>query len=419
MTSRERFHKIVYHERPDRMFYALGEPRESTFVAWQKQGLSEDQREKWSEFVGEDGIIGIGKTNFGPIPPFEEKIIEEYGNIRIWIDHWGVKRMDAINQPTQGFAPRKYLEFPVQTLRDLEEMKKRFDPHTPERFIPVEGEDESESFNPDSWYRVWQGTECWKDRIKLCNSSDKVVYLNVPGLFWTARDLTGFEGLSVMFYDQPNLVHEIMEYWIWFIMEMLKEPLSYIKVHKLVISEDMAYKTASMISPAAMREFMLPRYQRLYNFFKSKEVDCVVMDSDGHVSQILEVFYPSSIDGIEPMEIAANNDPEIYLQKYQKLFIQGGIDKRELRFSRKRLRAEVAKRYGVARKYSRYIPTVDHGVPPDIPIRNFLYMVELSKGFANGADLDTYEPPCLLEKKLGEIEEMFDPLKAIREAYQD
>ena len=44
--------------------------------------------------------------------------------------------MDAINQPTSGFAPRKYLEFPVKTLENFEKMKKRFDPHAPERFIP-------------------------------------------------------------------------------------------------------------------------------------------------------------------------------------------------------------------------------------------------------------------------------------------
>ena len=76
---------------------------------------------------------------------------------------------------------------------------------------------------------------------------------------------------------------------------------------------------------------------------------------------------------------------------------------REFCFSRKKLRAEVTKRYKAARKYGGYIPTVDHGVPPDIPVRNFLYMVELIKGFANGAGLDTYEPPCFLEKSLARL----------------
>ena len=44
-------------------------------------------------------------------------------------------------------------------------------------------------------------------------------------------------------------------------------------------------------------------------------------------------------------------------------------------------------------------------------------MVELLRGFADGEDLETYEPPCDLEKQLGPIEEMFDPKRAIAQAY--
>lgn len=62
---------------------------------------------------------------------------------------------------------------------------------------------------------------------------------------------------------------------------------------------------------------------------------------------------------------------------------------------------------------------MDHGVPPDVPLRNYLYMVELIKGFANGEDLDTYEPPGELERQIGPIEEMSAPLKAIALTYGD
>jgi uroporphyrinogen decarboxylase len=417
MSPRERFRAVVRGERPDRMPYIFGGPRESTFSAWRKQGLSEEQRRRWSEFIGEEGFIGIGKVDFGPIPPFEEKVLEERGNIRIWVDHWGVKRMDAIRQPTPGFATRKYIEFPVKDMEDFREMTKRFDPHTPERLIPIEGEDRR-SLNPDG-YRVHKGTECWMDRIQACNESEYPVSIAVPGLWWTARDWTGFENLCLFCAEKPGLVHEMMEYWSSFLMELLDKPLKAIKVDMVILSEDMAYKTASMISPSMMRDFMLPRYLRLYRFFKERGVECVVMDTDGHCGQILDVFYPDAIDGIMPMEIAANNDPEIYLRKHKGLFVMGGIDKRELRLSKERVREEVVRRYRAAREFISYIPTVDHGVPPDVPLRNFLYMVELIKGFANGEDLEGYEPPGDLEGKLGPIEEMFDPRKAIEEAWAD
>jgi len=352
----------------------------------------------------------------GPIPPFEEGVLEEKDNRRLWVDHWGVTRLDAVNQPTAGFATRAYIEFPVKTARDFEAMKARFDPHSPERFRPEPALAAATALNPDDYRRYPLG-EPWRDRMDLCNSSPWPVCANVAGLFWRCRDWVGLENLAMMFRLQPTLVHEMTEFWTWFIIEMLDEPLSEVRVDEFTLNEDMGYKTSSFISPADMREFMLPRYRRLYEFLKDKGVACVLMDSDGHVGQILDVFYPGGIDGICPMEIAANNDPADYLARHPGLFVSGGIDKRELRLGKERVRAEVTKRYAAARQFDGYVPIVDHGVPPDVPLRNFLYLVELLQGFAQGEPLDSYQPLEALEAALGPIEEMFDPERAIREAY--
>lgn len=416
MSPRERFRAIIRGQKPDRMPYMFGGPRASTFSAWRKQGLSAEQETNWSHFIGEEGFVGIGKFDCGPLPRFEETVLAERGNVRIWIDHWGVKRMDAIHQPTPGFATRRYLEFPVKTLADFERMKTRFNPHAPERTIPQPCENEPPTLNPDG-YRVHQSIVCWRERIESCKQSEYPVAQTIPGLWWTARDWAGFEGLCMMCMEQPLLVHEMMEYWTWFIMELFDEPLSTIPVDMVMLNEDMAFKTAAMISPAMMREFMLPRYRRLYRFFRERGVACVVMDSDGYIGQILEVFYPEAIDGIAPVEIAANNAPERYLHEHPGVFLMGGIDKRELTRTKAEVRREVARRYRTAREFVRYIPTVDHGVPPDVPLRNYLHMVELIEGFANGEDLNTYAPPGALERQLGPVEEMFDPLIAIAQAF--
>ncbi len=415
MTQRERFLAVVRGERPDRMPFHFGGPRASTFAAWRKQGLSDEQASRWGEFIGGDGMTGLGKFDCGPLPRFEERIIEERGNVRIWQDHWGVRRLDAVHQPTPGFATRQYLEFPVRDAATFAAMRERFDPRTPERTTPVSGENERETCNPDG-YRVYQSTVCWRDRVEACNASEAPVALSFPGLWWTARDWCGFEGLCALCADNPTLVAEMMEFWTDFLLALLDEPLRAVHVDYVVINEDMAYKHAAMLSPAMMRRYMLPNYRRLYARLKERGVACVAMDSDGHNSQILDVFYPDAIDGIEPMEIAANNDPERYLAEHPDVFISGGIDKRELTRDKAAVRAEVTKRYATARRFPRYIPTVDHGVPPDVPLRNFLYLVELIKGFAQGEDLDRYEPPCVLEQHLGPIEEMFDPMRAIEQA---
>jgi len=422
MTPRERFLAIAKHQPVDRMPYAFGGPRASTFSAWRRQGLSEELQRNWHTFTGADGGMGIGKLYCGPVPPMEEVVIKEEGNYRWWRDHWGVLRKDAIHQPTDGFVTRSYIEHFVKDWATWEEMKSHFDPHSPERTGPGGDGAPLTDLNPNKYRHVGDGPG-WQAYVDKANESEYPVGCTVPFLYWTLRDMCGFEGLSMLFYDQPKLVHEMMEYWTWFIMELLDEPLSHIKVDHLILNEDMAYKGQSMISPAHMREFMLPRYRRLYDFLKEKGVAVVDMDSDGYNGQILPVMYhadagrPPAIDAIQPIEIAAGNDPEVILRENPGIYIQGGIDKRELRFDKARARVEVARRYKVAREYGGYIPTVDHGVPPDIPLRTFLYMVELLRGFADGEDLDTYEPPCELEQQLGPIEEMFDPRQAIAAAY--
>ncbi len=416
MTCRERFRALAKGEAIDRMPYWFGGPRASTFAAWRRQGLSEELLRTWGQFIGTDPSMGMGKFYCGPVPPFPEEVLEERGNYRIWRDHWGVKRMDAINQPTDGFVTRRYLEFFVKDPATWAEMKTHFDPHSPERTGPGGDGAPLTDLNPNRYRHVGDGPNWW-NLVDQCNQSEAPVFLTVPCLYWSLRDMCGFEGLSVMFYDYPTLVHEMMEYWAWFLMELLDEPLKQIKVDKVCLNEDMAYKGQCMISPATMREFMLPRYKQLNQFFKERGVLVVEMDSDGHNRDILDVMYPEAIDGIQPIEIAAGNDPAQYLHDYPGVYMSGGIDKRELRFDYPRARAEVVQRYRAARQYGRYVPTVDHGVPPDIPVRTFLYMVELLRGFADGEDLDTYEPPCELERQLGPIDELFDPRKAIAAAY--
>jgi len=411
VTHRERFRRWMTGQEVDRLPYWFGGPRKSTFDAWRKQGLGEAQVADWRAFVGEEGWIGIGKVDQMPLPRFEERVLEQHGNKKVWVDFMGVKRLDHVDPATPGFVTRSYLEFPVKNRADFLEMARRYDPTDPRRYLP-EGV-EAPSSDPATWPVDPDDTSVFINRRRICNEGPDLVGFVAYGPYWRLRDWCGFEGLSMMFHDRPRLVHEMMEFWVDFLMRLFDPVLSVLKADLVVISEDMAFKTQSMISPPMMRTFMVPRYRRLIRFFKDHGVDFVVMDCDGHNGQILAEFVPAGLDGIQPLEIAAHNDPAEYLARYPNLIIWGGIDKRELRFDRARVRAEVVRRFETARRFRRYLPRVDHGVPPDIPLRNFLYMVELIKGFAQGEDLGTYEPPGILEAQLGPVEEMFDPLRAV------
>ena len=388
MNARERFTQTMLFGTPDRIPYRFGGPRQSTMEAWYRQGLPRDVN--FSALVGSDRESHL-PINLGPVPPFEEVVLEETKYHKIWIDNLGAKRIDHKVLPTPGFVTRKWLEFPVKNRQDFLEMTKRYDPSTPAR------------------YRA-----DWAERVPQWQTRDYTLGHTIFSMFWRVRDWVGFEGLCTMCYDQPKLVHEMMDYVVDFTIEALDRGYSDAAPDYVYFSEDMAYKTASMISPAMVREFMEPGYRRLVQFCRDKGVPVIIMDCDGYNGQLIPIWIDVGINAASPIEIAAHNDPVLYRKQYGKhIAMLGAIDKRELRFDKPRVKREVMSKVPWLVEQGGYIPGVDHGVPPDVPVRNFLYMCELIKGIANGKDTGSWEPSCELEQQLGPIEEMWTPDMAL------
>jgi len=182
------------------------------------------------------------------------------------IDSLGAKRIDHKVLPTPGFVTRKWLEFPVKNRADFLEMIKRYNPSSPERY-------------PADWE---QRKPHWQNRTF-------VLGLTLQSMFWRLRDWVGFEGLCAMFYDNSMLVHEMMEY-----VADLERALSEVDADYVFFNEDMAYKTASMISPKMVKQFMWPRYRKIVWFLRDKGVSVLIMDCDGHISELIPQYSFSS-----------------------------------------------------------------------------------------------------------------------------
>jgi uroporphyrinogen decarboxylase len=56
-----------------------------------------------------------------------------------------------------------------------------------------------------------------------------------------------------------------------------------------------------------------------------------------------------------------------------------------------------------------FIPSVDHAVPPDVPLRSYLYLCELIKAIAEGRPVPGPNDPLEIEARLGLIERMWSP----------
>lgn len=368
MTARERYKRTLLFREVDKIPFQPGGPRESTLRRWREEGLPPDR--DWFDYLCESlgierekpqtPIISL-KISFDPCPPFEEKILERQGNHLIVQDYKGaiVEIEDKYDfsylRYAKDFVTRKWHKFPVETKEDWEEMKRRFDPHSPKR---VDEEIE--------------------EKAKLLKNRDWVLTIGIPGPFWQMRDWCGLENLCIFMIEKPHLVAEMSDFWRDFVSQVLIKFVGKVQVDSVIISEDMAYKGKSMISPAMVRKFLLPCWKEWSEILRNSGCELIILDSDGYVGELIPIWIEAGINCTLPLEIAAGNDPVELRRRFGKnIAFIGGIDKRKIAKGGRELQEELERIVPFMLKDGGYIPSCDHAVPPDISWENFLHYSRL------------------------------------------
>ena len=396
MTERERFREALLFGSPDKVPLLPGWGRESTLEAWHQQGLpegvnyyvylleklgiqgemggasdslpgSEDCAVQKKEMVcGSGGNDPTQRFDLGVsfimIPTFQEEILEHRDGHYIVRDWMGAitEISDAydftyIRNP-KDFVTRKWHRFPVQSRVDWEEkIRWRYDPRHPERF-------------PDDF----------EERCSVVRDRDFPLCLHLSGPFWQLREWCGFENLCFMLVDEPDFVQEMIDFWREFVLRTLAPVLAWVELDAVVISEDMGYKMHSMISPAMTRRFLLPTWKQWTEVIKASGCPIVDLDSDGYMAELIPLWIEAGINCCEPVEVAAGNDIVAFRREFgRRMAFWGGIDKRELAAGGERLRAEVMRVVPPLLEEGGFIPSCDHGVPPDVSWPNYVEYVRL------------------------------------------
>lgn len=282
-------------------------------------------------------------------PEFELQVLQELEDRLVIIDEMGITK--KISQENDSIP--KYYEWPVKTRDDWERFKEeRLDPKTRGRY-------------PQNLEEVIQKFE---DRdYPLCIGGLPV------GFFGSLRYLMGEVKLFTNYYDDPELVRQIINDLVDFWIQLWTPILLKIEVDWVMMWEDMCYKTGPLISPAIFREFMLPAYKRFSAFLREMRVKHIIVDTDGNCWNLISLFLEGGITGLYPMEVAAGMDVVEVRKQYANLQIMGGIDKRMLARGKKEIDEELEGKIPFMLKRGGYIPHVDHHVPPDVPLENFVY----------------------------------------------
>jgi len=369
MNARERFNLTVHFGKPDRVPNEEFGYWSETIQRWWREGLPTmdvesyfhlDRRREWylltwplcDSLEAEDINYFNSPVYLGPIPPFESKILADYGTVKIVSESWG--RIKKIKK-RMGTIPQ-YLEFPVKTIKDFKEkeIERRFNPKSPSRF-------------PKNWSTL----------VKAYKIRDYPLGINLLGFFGFPRILMGTRNLLIAYYKDPELVRTIVEFWCDFQIEICRMILEDVEVDFVQFWEDMAYNKGPLISPKLFCKFVAPYYKKITRFLKEYGVDVFMVDSDGNINDLLPLFIESGVNGFYPLEVRAHMNPVELRRKYGKIILCGGLDKFALVEGHEEIEKELKSKLPELIPQGGYIPFLDHRVPPDVSFRNYKYYIEL------------------------------------------
>lgn len=347
-VGREEYLDYLTFRRNDRaIFTEIFGPLIGLKEEWEEQGASPAELD-FSAFTYRCEATAGLRVNTGRCGGFPEVVLTDSPVERIWRDGLGRTMRLCKGAATLGLP----LDHPVRTMDDWL------------RFKP--------------WYTFSEarfGAE-WESAARQDLAADRVLCSSIPGGFDEPRQLMGEEALCLAYYEQPELVHDMLATLTDTAVQVLDRATARVPVDALFVHEDMAGKSGPLAGPNQIREFIAPYYRRVWDLVQSRGARLFDQDSDGNMTGVIEAFLDAGVNCMHPIEPAAGMDPVALRARYgTRLAMRGGIDKHILRQSCEAIDAELERKLPPLLRSGGYVIALDHRVPNGTPLANYHHYV--------------------------------------------
>jgi len=315
---------------------------------WAAQGATPAELDM-SAFKYRQALNGSLPVNTGWLGDEEEEILEETSDAIIIRDFMGRRVKLPKGYATLGLP----LDYPVHSMDDWLKIKHHYE-FSEDRF----GED-------------------WAQIAREHLAAGRVVTVSIPGGFDETRELMGDAEVCIAYYEQPELIHDILDTIADTAYRVLDRVSATVQIDQLAVHEDMAGRSGPLIGPKQMKEFVVPYYRRIWDLLHSRGARLFICDTDGNVNPIIPDLIAGGVNILWPMEPAAGMDIVQTRQVYgtQLAFI-GGIDKHVIRRSRQEIVAELEYKIPPMVRTGGCVLGLDHRIPNGTPLENYRFYVE-------------------------------------------
>jgi len=217
----------------------------------------------------------------------------------------------------------------------------------------------------------------WEAAARRHRDAGRVVAVGIPGGFDEPRQMMGEEEICVAYYEQPELIHDILDTIGEMAFRVLDRVSATVQIDMLSVHEDMAGKSGPLAGPQQIRTFIAPYYRRIWDMLADRGARLFDQDSDGDMNAVIPDFLDAGVNCMHPMEPAANMDiVKIRAHYGTRLACYGGLDKHVIRKSKDEIVAELEYKIPPMVSSGGCVLALDHRIPNGTPLENYRFYIK-------------------------------------------
>jgi hypothetical protein len=324
-VGREEYVEYMTFTRPGPpMLTELFGPLVGLKEEWRDQGATESELD-FSAFRYRQPLFGWVPAHCGAFGLPDGEILQENDEEIIARDGLGRTVRLCKNAASLPLP----LDFPVKTFADWQRLKPCY------------------TFREDRLQPDWQR------RMTELVDAGQVLTVSIPGGFDEPRQLLGDAQLCMAYYDQPELIRDILQTIADTACSVLERVTRHVPIDRIFVHEDMAGKNGPLAGPDQVREFILPYYRQVWDLAAERG---------------------AKLFSNEP---AADMDIVALREQYgRRLAFQGGLDKHVLRKGKSSIDRELEHKIPPMVATGGCLLGLDHRIPNGTPLEAYRYYLD-------------------------------------------
>ena len=315
-------------------------------------GHSAPKEEGWFRYWGTVGPIGPGFGLGRGARGFETRRRIE-GEFEIVESESGAVTRQVIDNDATYSMP-EFIAYPVRDRASWEFYRKRM---TPAGTMPADE---------------------FEERCRTFDRRQRPLVVGAGSTYGFIRGLMGPERASLMFFDDPQLVHDMLAWRLEQTRTHTFPMIERLRPEIVGVGEDLCYNHGMLLSPATFDEFCGDYYREVCGAARDCDVGLVAVDTDGNLMEFADVAVSYGVNGLYPCEVKAGNDLFALRERHPDLVLFGWLEKETVNEGNEvAIEPELRTKAPPLLEKRRYFPNGDHGLQPLVTFENLCRFMTL------------------------------------------